>query len=223
MILAFTPAFLYSRFMKRTLYLMIVFVLSFGLLAAEEAGTGEEMVIELGNLSIPVDHEHASFQPGFTYSPAHSFFPIAGVNIPFGGPYYFNGGLGAGIDQYDQGELTLFYLGLGYYDRFSEMEDLYYSFNVSVRSFQSLDYNSMIMAGDIFVEQSIGDIRLGVGVMLGVQDYIINDTSIFPVADERIYMATLRVFMRTPYGNIEVKGMPNSIVAGASWTLKLEE
>ncbi len=79
------------------------------------------------------------------------------------------------------------------------------------------------MAGDFFIEQSIGDIRLGTGVTVGVQDYIIMDKSIFPEADDRTYTAILRVFLRTPYANIEIKGMPSSIIAGVSWTLKLEE
>ncbi|MEA2077935.1 MAG: hypothetical protein U9O95_07955 [Candidatus Marinimicrobia bacterium] len=209
--------------MKRTIYIMIIFVLSIGLLNAEDVETGEDMINELGNLSIPIDHEHASFQPGFTLSPAHSLFPIAGVNIPFGGPYYISGGLGAGIDQNDQGELTLLYLGIGYYDRFPGMEDFFYSFNASVRSFQSIDYNSMILSGEFFVEQDIQGLRIGAGITLGIQDYTIGNTSIYPAADERTYMAIMRVFLHTRYGNIEIKGMPNSIIAGISWTLKLEE
>ncbi|MCF7832859.1 MAG: hypothetical protein K9N05_04695 [Candidatus Marinimicrobia bacterium] len=209
--------------MKRISHLIIIFILLFGAGWASNDLETENMMRNLSYLSIPIDHEHASFQFGFVLNPDQSLFPIAGVNVPFGGAYYLTGGLGAGIDQNDQGELTLFYLGLGFYDRFPGLEDLNYTINASIRSFQSLDYHSNILAGEFLLEQCINDLRIGVGLSFGVQDYIINNTGFYNEADERTYPLAVKVLLRSPYGNIEIKGMPNSIILGASWTFKLEE
>jgi hypothetical protein len=221
--IALSPVFLFVSIMKKPLYYLYVFILSISIGWASGTIEAENMMRGLNNIDIPVNHEQASVQPGLSFGQEQGLFSLAVLNIPFGGLYYLNGGLGAGVDVNKEGELTLFKLGLGLYDNFEKSEDLFYSIGISMRTFQSLAYNTTILSGEFQLEQLIQNIRLGIGVLVGIQDYMISDSGYFPQAEERIYVTSFSVSARSPYGNVSVNGTPNSLRLGLSWTFKLED
>ena len=219
--MAFSPAFLYCVIMKKTH--LICLLLVFGSLLGAFDLTVENMMNELAYLSIPADREHISVTPGFTYSPAFSGFSLLNVTIPFAGNYYMTGTAGAGHDIYEPGILTLITVGLGYRDIFPNITDLYYDLGVSYRNIKSGTYNSDILSFEFLVEQRIQKVFLGVGIDMRVQDYEIVDSNVFSDASDRLFKAMIKVQLRSPLGNIELKGMPDTWVASVSWTLRLDE
>lgn len=201
----------------------IIICLVFGsLLWANEADV-EQMMGELASFSVPMDKAHVSVNPGFVYSATNPGFPMIAVNIPFAGNYYLSGEIGAGTNYYEQGGLNLFAVGLGYYQLFANFEDLYFDLGVSYRNMRSQNYSSDILSGALLIEQKLYKIFVGVGAELKVQDIEIVNSNLFPDMNDRLTKLLVNIRLRSPLGNIEIKGTPDNIIAGMSWTLKLDK
>jgi len=207
--------------MKKILIIFICLVVT-ALLGADDIEY-ENMIRDHASFSIPVDKEHVSVNPGFVYSNANPGFPIIAVSIPFAGNYYLTGEVGAGIDQYEPGNLSLFAAGFGLYNHVENFDDLYFDLALSYRNRRSLTYSTDILSLGFMIEQSIRNIYLGIGMELKVQDYEIIDSQVFPDINDRVTRFIVNVCMRSPLGNIAVKGTPEQITAGVSWTLTLDK
>jgi hypothetical protein len=182
----------------------------------------ENMMRSFNEISLAIDHEFATFQPGVVLGADRDMFPLLSLNIPFGGIYFIDAGLGAGRDQHGEGELTLFHLGLGVYDYVKKMEDLNYSLGISYNTFHSLYYTSSILKGEVLLEQLLNNVKVGVGFYLSSQDYTILAGGNYAASQERIYNVGISTLLRSPFGNIRVNGTPESLSLSLSWTFKLE-
>ena len=202
---------------------IIIICLLFGTLLWSNEADIEQMMGELAYFSVPMDRAHVSVNPGFVYSAMNPGFPMIAVNIPFAGNYYLSGEIGAGSDRYEQGGLNLFAVGLGYYQLFANFDDLYFDLGVSYRNVRARNYSSDILSGIFLMEQKLYNIFIGVGAELKVQDVEIINSGLFPDMNDRLTKLLVNIRLRSPLGNIEIKGTPDNIMAGMSWTLKLDE
>ena len=206
---------------KNILIVLICLVLALPLVA-DNALQAENMMRSYNGMSIAVDHESATFQPGVVLGQDRFMFPMLSLNIPFGGSYYIDAGLGAGRDQHGEGELTLFHLGMGLYDYVPKQEDLNYSLGISYNSIYSLYYTSSILKCEFLLEQIVGKMKVGVGLYLSTQDYTIEDGGTYSAAQERVYNIGVSTILRTSFGNIRINGTPEFLNVTFSWTFKLE-
>lgn len=198
--------------MKRRFYLILSLLTITGILFADiEAETP-------GYLYLSPAADEISIQPGILYHPVFSLFPIVDISIPFAGNYYLSGALGAGEGDSGSGNLSTFQVGLGYVGYLKLEEDLSYIGSVSVRSFRTDEFTSMILSAGLMFRKDIGKVRACVG---GAFDYEQRNESNMNI-ENRTYTLHLDVMLLTPYGNIIVRGKPGNITAGLSWTLKLD-
>lgn len=186
---------------------------------AEDISAEKDLFKDFGNYSISTDHHTLSLQPGMVIGPKRSLFPMITLNLPFGGSYFVYGGLGTGADPFEQGNLTSVQLGLGYVANLTKAEDLNFVISASLRTFESIDYNSMILGGDFLIEKWIEPLHVGLGIHIASQDYSIKDSEIFPDASNRFYLFSLQAVIRSPLGNIKFQGNPEHISAGISWSI----
>ncbi len=219
MLLAFSPAFLYPVLMKRYSHLIVFLALIASISHADDLSAEDRLFRNLGNYSIAVDHHALSVQPGVVIGVEQSLFPMLAVNIPFGGSYFVCGGLGAGNDPFDQGDLTSIQLGLGYVANLPAAEDLGFVINASLKTFRSIDYNSMELGANVLIEKKIDLFHVGLGVHVASQDYLIKDSEVFEDAGDRFYLFSLQAFIRSPLGNVKFQGSPEHISAGFSWSI----
>ena len=190
--------------------------------ALDEAGTSA-MFHGLTTLTVPVDHLHASIQPGLVAGPEHPVLVTLVCHIPFGGPFHLYGGLGRGKDPNDEGGLSQFQLGFGYHQFMGASEKTNYILNARLQSLKSLSYESMVLSFGGIIEYQFETISLGGGVALNSLSYQTEASEVYPETDELEYVLTARIIMRSPYINAEVNTTFKTISLGLSWTLKLED
>ncbi|MDZ7796218.1 MAG: hypothetical protein U5N56_03855 [Candidatus Marinimicrobia bacterium] len=177
---------------------------------------------KLNMLSLPrVQHRPAGLQAGAAFAFMEYVLPQLGVNIPFGGAYYFTGDIGAVNEPLFRELLTKYSLGFGTGGKFSGDSSYHYAAGTSVSNYRTPTYSNLSVAVHAQL-MKMAAIYTGGGMEVSFQHQQIQENEILNEWNERVYILMPEIGLYSPYGNISIKALRNAFSAGISWTLKLE-
>lgn len=205
--------------------LIIFFLFSFFISTPLRAETEDVKAILRGfsRLYPAIEHIHTSLHPGISLGKRAEVFPMLAVNISLTDTYFLEACLGAAQVNDIDGGLAQYSIGLGHYNAIKKLEDLYYSFALSLRNFNSTYIGSSALVLEALLEQKVNKLYFGIGIDLISQDYKISSGGEYSADKDRIYHAALIVYARTHFLNLRASGLPGGVNVNFSVNLNMEK
>ncbi len=217
------PVFLFAAVMKSIIYILSIFSLGTGVLFSGTDAESSLYMRKLNMLSLPrVQHRSAGMQAGAAFTFTEYVLPQLGVNIPFGGAYYFTGDIGAVNEPLFHELLNKYSLGFGTGREFSTDSSYHYAAGTSVSNYLTPTYSNLSVAIYAQLMKKWPLFTLAAGMEVSFQHQQIQENDILNERDEHVYILMPEIGLYSPYGNISIKALQDAFSVGISWTLNLE-
>ncbi|MFA6618404.1 MAG: hypothetical protein WCT23_04980 [Candidatus Neomarinimicrobiota bacterium] len=209
--------------MKKVLILFFLFSFFISTPLRAEAEDVKVMLRGFSRLYPAMEHVHTNLHPGIALTSRGEVFPLLATNISLADTYFLEACLGAAKVNNIDGGLAQYSIGLGHYDSIKKMENLYYSFALSLRNFNSTYINSSALVFEALLEQKVDQLYVGIGLDLISQDYKIRSGGEYSEDKDRIYHPALIVHLRTRFLNLRAAGVPGGVNLNLSANLNMEK